>query len=63
MVPDLSLAVPQLCPCAPLPHPMLCLPVKSPRDAVAAPSLEVSKAGFDEAWRNLGQWEAELNVL
>ena len=30
------------------------------REAVAAPSLEVSKARLDRAWSNLGWWKVSL---
>ncbi|NXE65496.1 BOK protein, partial [Calcarius ornatus] len=33
-----------------------------PRAAVAAPSLEVSKAKLDGAWSNLGEWKVSLPV-
>ena len=31
-----------------------------PREAVAAPSLEVSKARLDMDWSSLGQWDVSL---
>ena len=31
-----------------------------PREAVAAPSLEVSEARLDRAWSNLGLWKMSL---
>jgi len=33
-----------------------------PRGAVAAPSLAVSKARLDGAWRTLGWWKGSLPV-